>query len=147
MSSRVQGMGSAPFPNRALLDALLEIRAVHDALDEDPGRVNLVGVDLAGLDQVLDLGDGDARRRRHDRIEITRRLAIDEVALGVALPGVDDGEIAEEAALHDVALAVEFALLLALGDEGPDPRLGEEGGDTRAAGADALGQGALRIEF
>src|SRR5882724_111010 len=103
MSSRLQGMGSAPFGDCTLLDALLEVDAVHDALDE-----------------ALDLGDGDARRRRHDRIEVARRLAIDEVALGIALPGMHDGKIGEDAALHDIALAVELALLLALGDEGAD---------------------------
>src|ERR1700730_3904549 len=147
MSSRVQTMGSAPFPDRALLDALLEIRAVHDALDEDAGRVDLVGVDLAGLDEILDLGDGDARRGRQARVEVARRLAVDEVALGIALPGMHDGEIGEDAALHDVALAVERALLLALGDVGADAGLGEEGGNAGAAGADALGEGALRVEL
>src|SRR5450432_190297 len=147
MSSRVQTMASAPFPDRALLDALLEIQPVHDALDEDPRRVDVVGIDLAGRDEMLDLGDGEARRRRHDRVEIARRLAIDEIALGIALPGVDDGEIGEQPALHDVALAVERALLLALRDQGPDAGLGEEGGDACAAGADALGEGALRVEL
>ena len=49
--------------------------------------------------------------------------------------------------LHDVALAVEFAHFLALGDQGADAGLGEEGRDAGAAGADALGERALRIEF
>src|SRR3954451_22584163 len=120
MSSRVQTMGSAPFPDCALLDALLEVHAVHDALHEDAGRVDVVGIDLAGLDEVLDLGDGDAGRGRHDWVEVARRLAVDEVALGIALPGMDDGEVGEDAAFHDVALAVELALLLALGDERAD---------------------------
>src|SRR6185437_927538 len=147
MSSRVQGMGSAPFPDSALLDPLLEIRAVHDTLDEDAGRVDAVGIDRAGLDEVLDLRDGDARRRRHHRVEVARRLAVDEVAFGIALPGMDDGEIGDDAALHDVALAVEFALFLAFGDKRADARLGEEGGDAGAAGANALGEGALGIEL
>ena len=87
------------------------------------------------------------RGRRHHRIEIARGLAEDEIALGVALPGVDDRHIGDEAALHDIGLAVEFAHLLAFGDDGADAGLGEEGGDAGAAGADALGQRALRIEF
>jgi len=41
-------MGSAPFGDCTLLDALLEVDAVHDALDEDPGRMDVVGIDLAG---------------------------------------------------------------------------------------------------
>jgi len=39
-----------------------------------------------------------------------------------------DGKIGEDAALHDIALSIELALLLALGDEGADAGLGEEGG-------------------
>ena len=34
-----------------------------DALDVDAGRVDVVGIELAGLDQVLDLGDGHLARR------------------------------------------------------------------------------------
>ena len=65
----------------------------------------------------------------------------------VALPGLDDGEVAEDAALHHVGLAVELAHLLALGDQRADAGLGEEGRNARAAGADALGQRALRVEL
>ena len=87
------------------------------------------------------------RGGRHHRIEIARRLAEDEIALGVAFPGVYDGDIGEEAALHDICRAVEFARLLAFGDDGADAGPRKEGGDAGAAGADALGQRALRIEF
>jgi len=51
-------------------------------------------------------------------LKLRRGLPVDEVAFGVALPGVHDREIRDDAALHDVALAVELALLLALGDIG-----------------------------
>ena len=84
---------------------------------------------------------------RHHRIEVARGLAVDEVAFGIALPGVHDREVGDEAGLHDVALAVELALFLALGDVGADAGLGEEGRDAGAAGADALGQRALRVEL
>ncbi len=46
-----------------------------------------------------------------------------------------------------VVLAVEYARLLALGDDGAVAGAGEEGRDAGAAGAQALGQRALRIEF
>ena len=85
--------------------------------------------------------------RRHHRIEVARGLAIDEIALGVALEGVDDREIGDEAAFHDVALAVELALFLAAGDLGAGAGAGEEGRNAGAAGANALGERALRIEF
>ena len=88
-----------------------------------------------------------ARGGRHHRIEIARRLAEDEIALGVALPGVHERDVGEEAALHDIGRAVEFARLLAVGDDGADAGPRVEGGDAGAAGADALGERALRIEF
>src|SRR6185312_15754767 len=81
------------------------------------------------------------------RVEVPRCLAIDEVSFLVALPGMDDREIGDEAALHHVLLAVEDAHLLAFGDERADAGFGEEGGNAGAAGADALGECALRIEF
>ena len=56
-------------------------------------------------------------------------------------------EIGDETALHDVALAVELALFLALGDHRAGAGFGEERRDAGAASADALGQRALRIEF
>ena len=74
-------------------------------------------------------------------------LRIDEIAFRVALPGVDEREVGDQAALHDIGLAVELAHLLALGDHGADAGLGEEGRDAGAAGADALGERALRVEF
>ena len=73
-------------PHRALLDALLVARALEDVLHEDAGRDDVVGIERARLDQVLDLGDRDARGRRHHRIEVARRPPVDEVAEPVALP-------------------------------------------------------------
>ena len=116
-------------------------------LTKMPARDDVVGIDLARLDQVLDLGHGDLGRRRHHRVEVARGLAVDEVAFGVALPGMHDGQIGDQAGLHHVLLAVELADFLALGDQGADAGLGEEGRDAGAAGAAALGQGALGIEL
>src|SRR5207237_115775 len=53
----------------------------------------------------------------------------------------------EQASLDDVCLAVDFFHFLAFGDRRADAGFGEEGRDTGAAGADALGQRALRVEF
>ena len=120
---------------------------MHDALHENARRVDVVRVDLAGFDEMLDLGDRDPPGGRHHRVEIARGLAIDEVAFAVALPGVDDRQIGDDAALHDIGLAVEFAQLLALGDQRADAGLGEKRRNAGAAGADALGERALRVEF
>ena len=46
-----------------------------------------------------------------------------------------------------IGLAVEIVQFLAFGDHRADAGLGVESRDARAAGADAFGQRALRIEF
>ena len=84
--------------------------------------MDVVGIDLAGLDQVLDLRHGDASGGRHHRVEVARGLAIDEIAFAVGLPGMDDREIGDEAALHHIGLAVELAGFLAFGDQRTDAR-------------------------
>src|SRR5689334_3584291 len=115
MSSRDQGMSLAPLSSsralahRALLDALLVIWAVHDALHENSRRVDVVRVDLTGFDEMLDFSDRNLSGGRHHRVEVARGLAIDEIAFAVALPGVDDREIGDDAALHNISLAVELA--------------------------------------
>ena len=53
----------------------------------------------------------------------------------------------DDSALHNVALAIEFTHFLAFADYGPGSGLGEERRDAGAAGADAFGQRALRVEF
>ena len=120
---------------------------MNDALHEDPGRVNVVGIDLAGRQQMFNFGHRHLGRSGHHRIEVPRGLPIDEIAGGIALPRMHDREIGKQAALHQIFLAVEFAHLLALGHERADACLGEEGRDSGTAGADALGQSALRAEL
>ena len=63
---------------------------------EDSGRVDLVRIELAGLDQDFDLGDRDPACGRHIGIEIACRLSVDEIALGVALPGLDQRHVRDE---------------------------------------------------
>jgi hypothetical protein len=67
-------------PAPRALDPLLVAAAFEDALDEDPRRVDLVGVELADLDQLLDLGDRDPAGHRGERVEVAGGLAVDEVA-------------------------------------------------------------------
>ena len=83
----------------------------------------------------------------HHRVEVARGLAEDEVAAAVALPRLDDAKSAVQRALEHVVAPVELARLLALGDQGADAGRREERGDAGAAGADALGERALRVEL
>src|SRR5215208_660704 len=144
-SGRYRRVGA--LAGRALLDALYGIGDGHQALDEDSGRVDAVRIDLARLNEVLDFRHGDPGRRGHHRVEVAGRLPVDEVALGVALPGMNDGDISKQPTLHHVPLAVEFPNLLAVCNDGPDARSREEGRNAGAPGADALGECPLRIEL
>ena len=120
---------------------------MHHTLDVDAGRNDVVGIDIRRLHEVLDLGHGDLAGRGHHRIEVARGLAVDEVALGIAHPGMHDREVGHEPALHDVAIAVEFAFVLSICDLRPGARSREECRNAGAAGANALGERALRIEL
>src|SRR5439155_26821978 len=132
-----------PGSRRPLLDSLLVILSLENPLHVDPRRGDRVRVEGAELDQLLDLRNRQARRCRHYGVEVPRRLAINQVAPAVALPGFDEGEVGREAALEQILAAVEFAHLFALGHDGPDAGGCIEAGNPRAARPDALGEGPL----
>src|SRR5215203_3682692 len=154
----------------APLDPLLDVRPDPDhPLDEDAGRVDLLGPDLPDVDHLLDLGDRDPPGRGAQRVEVARALAVDEVAGAVALPGVDQREVGDDRLLEDVrprlARDGQLAGLLdrrrdrhrpvggvapgqaALRDLGADAGRREEGRDAGAAGAQPLGERALRRQL
>src|SRR5690606_21331209 len=98
--SRVQAMsGSLARADGPLLDPLL-CRLLgcqcDDPVDEDTGEVHLVGVQLAGLDELLDLRDGDPAAHRGERVEVARGLAEDEIAVPVALPRPHEPEVGDD---------------------------------------------------
>src|SRR6185295_4604907 len=141
------GLRSGALAHGALLDPLLVARALQHRLDEDAGEVDLVGIDLSHLHQVLALDDGGLRRHGHEGGEVAGRLAEQAVAPAVRLPGSDDGEVGVEGLLEDVLLALDGPGLLALGDLGADAGGGEEAADAASGGANPLGESALRVEL
>ena len=112
-----------------------------------PGVCTAFGVERAKLHHLAHLRHREARRRRHHRIEVPRRLAIDEIAPAVAALGLEERHVGLDRRLEHVQLAVDGAALLALAEprSGRDAR--EETADPGAAGADALAQRALRHQF
>src|SRR4051812_48343837 len=86
-------------------------------LHEDPLRHDLIGIQRAGLDQMLDLRDRDASRGGHDGIEVARRAPIDQVAEPIALPRTHEREVGGQRLFEDKRTSVDYAGLLALGDE------------------------------
>src|ERR1700753_1936897 len=63
--------------------------APYDTLDEHARCVDVVGVQLTDLDDLLGLGDRDPAGRGGHRVEVPCRVAIDEVAERVGLPRLD----------------------------------------------------------
>src|SRR5262249_59747716 len=122
----------------SLHDVLYRVGYVHQALHVDAWRDDVVGIDIAGLHEVLDFGHGDLAGGGHHGIEVARGLAIDEGALDVTHPRMNDREIGDKPALHDVVLAVDLALLLALRHLRPGAGAGKERRDAAAAAAPTL---------
>src|SRR3569623_1925691 len=139
-------MAGRPLARGALRDGLLVPRADDDALHVDARGVDVVRIQVTRIDQVLDLGDGHARGRRHHGVEVARRLPIDQVAEAIAFPGFDEGEVRGQRRLKDGVPAIPHAGLLAFGDLRAVAGGRVEGGNAGAPGADALGQRAWRAE-
>ena len=118
-----------------------------DALHEDARRDDGFGIELAERHDLVHLRDRAFRRRRHDRAEVARGLAVDEVAPAVAALGLDQREVGVDRVLEHVAAAVDRARLLALGERRAVAGRREERADAGAGGADALGEVALRHQL
>src|SRR5260370_17675871 len=144
--SSVSGIGLG-FAHGAALDFLIVVEALEDGVDEDAGSVDLVGRELAEFDELFYFSDYIIGSRGHHGIEVARSLAIDEIAPAVALPRFDESEVATHGALENVLAALEFSRFFAFGNHGAVAGGCVKGGNAGAAGANAFGEGALRIEF
>lgn len=100
-----------------LLD-LLGFGALDHSIDVDALDVDVVGLDLANLDNVIGLDNGVLGVLGHGLVEVVLGRA--ELAVTEAVGTVDSDEchISEDSLLHDIALAVEFSGLLRLGADG-----------------------------
>jgi hypothetical protein len=76
----------------------------------DAGQVHGVRVELAGLDELLDLGDGHPSGHRRERVEVAGRLVEHEVAVAVALPRPHQAEVGDDRALEDELLVLAVDL-------------------------------------
>src|SRR5271169_6048156 len=150
------------WPHRLLFDLLHRVGHMHHPVHVDPLGVHLGGVDLARFDQVLNLRDSDLARYGTVRVEVGGRRVVDQVAVPVAFEGVHQCEVSADGSFEHASDPVEFAGFLrrrgdghrtvwvvpprqtAVGDLRPNPRGCVEGGDPGPAGAQPLGQRALR---
>src|ERR1700677_1408534 len=83
-------------PHRPPLYPPLVIMALKDPVNVDTGHMYLVGIQLAGLHQVLDLCNGNRPRLSHRGRKIARSLSEQKIPHRVAFPGLNDGKISME---------------------------------------------------
>src|SRR5579864_4585200 len=67
-----------------------------DAVDEDGRRDDDFRIERTKLDDLGNLNHRQRRRHRHHRIEVPRRLAIDEIAATIGLARADQRDIAAD---------------------------------------------------
>ena len=118
-----------------------------DEIDEDSRRVYLFGCDLAHLLHVGDLGDYQVGCRCHERVEVLRRTAIDEVTRLVAAAGADQGNIRMERFLEQIILTVDVDDLFAFGYDGSQAGGRQNAAKAVACRTNPLGKGTLRAEL
>src|SRR5215467_1555565 len=133
--------------HRPLLDPLLVVDALKYVFHEDSRCHDVIRIDVAGFDELLDFGDRRACRGGHHRVEITRRAPVDQVTQAVAFPRFDEREVGPERLLEHVTPAVDDPGFLALGHDRPVRRRCEEALDARAARAHTLGERALGYQL
>src|SRR5712691_12084036 len=80
--------------------------------------MNLIGVELAQVDEFFDFGNDVVSSGGHHGIEVARGLAIDEIAPAVAFPRFDESEISADGAFHDKHAAIELARFFYFRDHG-----------------------------
>src|SRR6516225_82954 len=141
----------------------------HDAVHVYAGQMDLVRGEFADIEQVLDFRNADPTRHCRQRIEVAGRGVEHQVAVPVAFPRPDQGEIGDDRSFQDelafLLINAEAAGFLswrghddlparavapweaALGDLGPHAGGRVERGNPATARAQALSQGALRGEL
>src|SRR6516165_8444695 len=120
---------------------------MDDPMDENTRGMDRIGVEFPCWHKMLHLRHSQLTGGGHHRIEVPRGFAIDEIAFGIALPGMNDRDVRDDSAFHDISFAIKLADLLAFGNDGPNAGFGEKGRNASAACANPLRQGALRVEF
>src|SRR5688572_9658978 len=97
-------------------DALVVGRATHDMLHEDARSMDAVGIELTGLDELFDFGNGMTCGSGHHRIESARGLPVDQISQAIPSLRLHEREVGVQRRLEDVGAAVDDAALLAVSD-------------------------------
>src|SRR5438876_11951792 len=118
-----------------------------DTPDNDAGSNDHFRVQPAQRDDLAHLRDGAFRCAGHERAEVARGFAIDQVAPAVAPVGLDQGEVGANRILENIVATVNFARLLAFRKRGAIAGGREERTDTGTRRADAFREVTLRHQL
>lgn len=119
----------------------------HDALHKNTRSMDEVRLYLANFHKLLNFGNSNAPGSGHHGIKIPGGFTVHEITPAIPFPRLHEREVGTKSMLKDVLAAVEFACFFLLGDKRAVPGRRVEGGDTRAAGTNAFGKCALRVQF
>ena len=109
--------------------------------------MNSIGVDFAGLDQMLHFRNCHPSCRGHHGIEVPRSFAIDEVAEGVPFPRFDESKVRRHRVLEHVHAAVEFTGFFPFGDQRPISGRSVKSRYPCSSCSNPFRKRSLRIEF
>src|ERR1700735_632417 len=121
--------------------------SLYDAVDKYGRRNNGFGIEFSGRDDLFHFDNRGSRGGGHNRIEVSRRLTINQVPHVVGTLRANERIIGAERLLEDVALPSNHALFFAAPDLGSHADRREERRDSRSERSHALAQNSLRHEF
>ncbi len=114
---------------------------------EDARGNDVLGIEIAEIDDLAHLRNGAFCGRGHDRPEIARGLAVDEITPAIAAQCLDEGEVGTNREFEHVVPAFDAPRLLAFGERRAVTGRRIERADPGTCGVDALGQVALRYQL
>src|SRR5260221_6315927 len=91
-------------------------RDLDDTLNEDARGNNALGIEITEIDDLAHLRNGTFCRRGHDRPEIARGLAIDEITPAISAQRLDESEVGTNRVFEHVVPAFDAPRLLAFGE-------------------------------
>src|SRR5450631_1011176 len=130
--------------NEAGLDGFLKHWPHDNSVYIDTWSHNFIRIQLTWLNEFFNLGNRQIRGCGHCRIEIASCFPVDKIAMTVCFPGLDKRDVRTQSELHQVGLSGEFPNFLAFSDNGADAGRHIECRNPSTAGANPLGERALR---
>ena len=97
-----------------MFDEAAVLGYLDHALHEGARQMDVVGIEVAEIDELLGLDDRRSSRHRHRWREMAARPVKTQVAEGVGLARSDESEVGGQGVLEQVAPAIDLPELSAL---------------------------------